>query len=94
MDIKQHIDVACWFCSHGCLQENYNIILYILFSLIYLHICTANVKHWDTDSYRYADGMQIGADDDVLFVNADNGVFRIKKETNVDNAHNFATNKN
>ena len=37
---------------------------------------------------------EIGADDDVLFVNADNGVFRIKKETNVDHAHNFATNKN
>ena len=38
--------------------------------------------------------MQIGADDDVLFVKADNGVFRIKKETNEDNVHNFATNKN
>ena len=27
--------------------------------------------------------MQIGADDDVLFVNADNGDFRIKKEVNL-----------
>ena len=34
------------------------------------------------------------ADDDVMFVNADNGVFRIKKETNVDNVHNSAMNKN
>lgn len=38
--------------------------------------------------------MQIGADDEVLFVNAYNDVFRIKKETNVNNVHNFATNKN
>ena len=38
--------------------------------------------------------MQIGADDEVLLVNADNGDFRIKKETNVDNVHNFATKKN
>lgn len=45
MDIKQHIDGVCGFCSHGCLQGNYNIILYILFSLIYLHICTTGVKY-------------------------------------------------
>ena len=38
--------------------------------------------------------MQISADDDVLLVNANNDVFRIKKETNVNNVHNFATNKN
>ena len=38
--------------------------------------------------------MQISADDEVLHVNADNGDFRITKETNVDNVHNFATNKN
>ena len=28
-----------------CVYKKYNIILYILFSLIYLHICTANVKY-------------------------------------------------